>query len=502
MPIRVRLALLFAAGTAVLLSVFGAVLVHELSAGLRSSVAATLRVRAADVSQALPDPGGGLNFQDSGQLPASPGAGPDQPITQVVDAHGSVVDSSGGGAARSLLTPSQLAQARRHSLLVQSRLPHGEGAVLLFGVPVQGRSGVVVMTGASLDTVSQAVHRVIGALVVGGPLAVLLAGLGAWALAGAALAPVERMRREADDISERDQAVALAVPATRDEIASLAHTLNRLLARLQGALNRQRGFVASASHELRTPLAILSAELELAGRPGRSHSELVIALDRANEETGRLVRLAEDLLILARDDENVLSVELAPVDVPTVLRRSVEAFGPRAEALRVELRLSVVDHLTARVDSVRLRQMVDNLVDNALRFAPPGSVVELRLTAANGALEVEVLDSGPGFPPEFMAHAFERFQRPDDHRGRVHGGAGLGLAIVRALVEAHGGRVTADNRTEGGASVRIHLPARGRHDGRGHGPEDVSHHIQTTPRSHEGRRKLALHHPTNKGEPQ
>lgn len=476
MSIKVRLALLFAVGTAMLLSVFGAALVHELSVGLRSSLAATLEVRAADVTQALPDPGGGLNFQDPGRLPAWPGVGPDQPITQVVDAHGGVVDSSGGAVAP-LLTPSQLAQARHHSLLVQGHLPNGEGSVLLLGVPVQDRSGVVVVTGASLDTVSQAVHRVISALAVGGPLAVLLAGLGAWRLAGAALAPVERMRREANEISERDQAVVLAVPGTKDEIASLADTLNRLLARLQGALSRQRGFVASASHELRTPLAILSAELELAGRPGRSPSELVTAVDRANEETGRLVRLAEDLLILARDDESALSVDLAPVDVPIVLRGCIEAFGPRADALRVGLRLTAANHLTAMVDSVRLRQMVDNLVDNALRFAPVGSVVELRLTAATDSLDVEVLDSGPGFPAAFVAHAFERFRRPDDHRGRSHGGAGLGLAIVRALVEAHGGWVTADNRPEGGASVHLHLPVRPTSDGR----EDVSHQIDSTP---------------------
>lgn len=460
MPIRVRLALLFAVGTAVLLSAFGALLVHELSAGLRSSVATTLQTRAANLVQSLPDPNGGLNFQDPGQLPAALDARTDPLLSQVVDAQGRVVDASGRAGATPLLSRSQLDQAKRHSVLVQSHLAHQKYLTLLLGLPVADRPGVVVVVGQSLDTVSQAVHRIVGALLVGGPLAVLLAGLGAWVLAGAALAPVERMRREADEISEHDRALSLAVPGTKDEVASLAQTLNRLLARLQGALGRQRGFVASASHELRTPLAILSLELELAGGPGRSRSELITAVGRASEETGRLVRLAEDLLVLASGDEHAPLLELAPADLTTVLRRSLEGFRHRADALNVSLRLYAPERLMGTVDDARLRQIVDNLVDNALRFSPAGSEVGVHLAAQEEFLALEVVDAGPGFPPDFLPHAFERFRRPDHHRGHGDGGAGLGLAIVDALVEAHGGQVTAANRSQGGALVRVELPVR------------------------------------------
>jgi len=267
------------------------------------------------------------------------------------------------------------------------------------------------------------------------------------------------MRRRAAAISEHDAASRLPVPATRDEIASLATTMNDLLTRLQRALARERAFVADAGHELRTPLAVLRTELELADRPQRSYDDLREAIRNAAVETDRLARLSEQLLFLARREEDrgarVRDVEpLMPL-----LRRSAEAFRTRAADHGVTLDVSGDDGIAPPLEPDDVRRAIDNLLDNALRFAPTGTGVRVRARRDRDHVVIEVLDEGPGFADEFLPHAFERFRRADDARSRTEGGSGLGLAIVLAVAHDHGGTATAANRSEGGAIVSFQFPA-------------------------------------------
>ena len=248
------------------------------------------------------------------------------------------------------------------------------------------------------------------------------------------------------------------MPATRDEVAALAGTMNDLLGRLQRALARQRAFVADASHELRNPLAVLQGELELAARPGRGPAELAAAVRSAGTEAERLARLTDDLLLLARSDEERFGLRLERTDIGDLLGRSAGLAGSRLAAAGVTGRVDVPPGTYADVDPDRIRRAVDNLVGNALRFAPRGSVIVLAARAAGRDLEIEVSDDGPGFPAGFLPHAFERFARPDSGRSRGDGGTGLGLAIVRAIAAAHGGVATAANKPGGGAVVRLRLP--------------------------------------------
>ncbi len=290
---------------------------------------------------------------------------------------------------------------------------------------------------------------------------VATAGLGGYGLARAALSPVERLRREVASVSARDPAPGLQVPRTRDEIAALAVTMNELLGRLQGSLARQRALVADASHELRTPFAVLRGELELAGRPGRSREELAAAVDRASEEVARLARITEQLLFLARSDEDRIQPRLEPASISALLTRSAEHADARGREAGVTLRVDAPAGLMAEIDPDRIREAVDNLVDNALQFAPAGTPVVISARAAGPGLVVEVRDAGPGFPAEFLPDAFGRFARPDSGRARSDGGAGLGLAIVNAIALAHGGRATARNLPGGGAVVTLELPGAG-----------------------------------------
>jgi signal transduction histidine kinase len=262
------------------------------------------------------------------------------------------------------------------------------------------------------------------------------------------------MRRRAEQVSATARGQRLPVPGAEDEIARLARTLNEMLDRLEAGMERERRFVAEASHELRTPLSLLKTELELALRRPRSADELRAALSSAVEETDRLVLLADDLLVLARSDEGELRLAAEPVSVrellATVERRFLARAGQAGRVLEVEL----PDALEVAGDRLRLEQALGNLVDNALRYG--AGTVRLEAARGNDSVELRVSDGGPGFPAEFLPHAFERFTRADD--SRVRGSAGLGLALVDARAPPPGGPATAANAPGSGAVVTLTLP--------------------------------------------
>jgi two-component system, OmpR family, sensor kinase len=450
-PIRLRMALVFALALAIAFALGGWLFLSQLSAATLRSTDSALAARLSQVGR---DPEG--ETTPVAALPPG-GPAPGEYITQVVDGSGRVRRGSAHAGAAPLLTAAELSQARRHDVVLTRTVDDQPVRLLATHIPEQ--HGWVAIVGISLATSDGTLRQVAAGLLIGGTAFVILAGIGAYWLARAALTPVERLRREAAALSEDDTGATLRVPGTHDEIAALAGTMNDLLLRLRSALARQRAFVADASHELRTPFAVLHGELELAGRPGRSKEELSAAVASAAEEASRLTRITDDLLLLARGDENKLSLQLERTDVTSLLARSADRARARAEAAGVTCRVEAAAGLIAVVDAGRLRQAVDNLVDNALRFAPPGTEVVICAGIAAGSLAIEVSDSGPGFPAEFLPHAFERFGRPDQGRSRSAGGAGLGLAIVQAIGVAHGGAAVAANRPEGGATVRLELPA-------------------------------------------
>lgn len=450
MPLRLRLALLFTLGTAGVIAAAGLAFVLRLRVGLDASLDPGLRTRVQAVAEELGSDGP-LRLSRADE------------IVQVRSLDGRLLASSPDAGTRPLLDAVQRQRALAGEVSLTTTVSGDRSRLLATTVPAPGRR-VLVVVGTGTDVSDDAVDDVQTAFLLGGPPAVVLAGAGAWLLAGAALRPVERMRREAANISTRDTGRRLAVPATRDEIAALGATINGLLARLQGALTRERGFVADAGHELRTPLAILRAELELADRPGRSRDELVEAVGHARQETDRLIRLAEDLLLLARADNAQPFLRPVSLVLPDLLTAAARGAGAYATAQGVTVAVRGPADLTVTADPDRLRQAVDNLLDNATRHAPSGGVVEVTATASQpGLIAIEVADRGPGFPVEFLPHAFERFHRADAARTRDGGGAGLGLAIVQAIIQAHGGQATAGNRPGGGASVTLELPAPGHH---------------------------------------
>jgi signal transduction histidine kinase len=308
-----------------------------------------------------------------------------------------------------------------------------------------------VVVGATLGDRNDALGRLALALATCGPVALAVVSWAGWLLAGAALRPVERMRREAEAISLAEPALRLSLPETGDELTRLGSTLNSMLGRLQEAVQKEQRFLDWASHELRTPLGVLKMELELATVRSRSPQELRAALENARAETDRLVRLAEHLLVLSRTRGGRTPIHREDTPVAGVLERAAASHRARAEAAGMDVSVECADGVRARVDRERLRQAVDDLIDNSLRHGPPGKTVVLSAQRTNGRLSVTVRDDGPGFPPDVVAG------RPaGDGSGA---GSGLGLSVVKAIAEAHGGALRLLNRDGGGAVVSIEVPA-------------------------------------------
>jgi len=313
-----------------------------------------------------------------------------------------------------------------------------------------------VIVGASLASGQEVLSRFLAVLLIGGPIALIVASASGWFLAGGALRPVERVRREAAAVSVSDLDRRLPVPPAGDELARLVTTLNEMLARLQSSFEHERRFVDVASHELRTPLTNLKAELDLALSRARTPEAMEAALQSASGETDRLAALAADLLVYSRLDGGRVPIVRTSLRIDEIIDAASAAHARGAQAAGVDLQVSA-EPIEASVDGIRMRQVVDNLLDNALRHAPAGGCVMVAATEHDNVFVITVRDTGGGFDPTVLDTAFEPFVRGDEERA-MGSGAGLGLAIVRAVVEAHGGSVSLRNVVGGGAEARVALP--------------------------------------------
>ena len=322
--------------------------------------------------------------------------------------------------------------------------------------PLGGHPGWVAVAAESLETYESTQSEVARELAVGGIVFTAVAGLGAYGLARAALSPVERLRRQVAAVSERGGTSGVEVPATRDEVAALAGTMNDLLGRLQRALARQRAFVADASHELRNPLAVLRGELELAARPGRGQAELAAAVRSAGTEAERLARLTDDLLLLARSDEERFGLRLERTDIGDLLGRSAGLAGSRLAAAGVTGRVDVPPGTYADVDPDRIRRAVDNLVGNALRFAPRGSVIVLAARTAGQRPGDRGVRRRARFPARVPAARVRALrpprQRPVARRRRDRARPGHRPGHRRGARRSRDGREQAGRRSRGHAA--------------------------------------------------
>jgi heavy metal sensor kinase len=443
LPIRTRLTLVFTVAMAVVLAAMGISVYTLVARDLSAALDRELRSRAQDLS-ALVERDGSL------EQTGSPFIEHGEAFAELLARDGRVLDATPTIGAFRLLDDAELERAAAGpSFVNRESVPGLDEPARMLAVPVD--RGVLVV-GATRENRAETLESLRDAFVIGGTLALLLSALGGYLLAGAALRPIETMRRRAAEISTSSLHERLPVAPTNDEVARLGETLNAMLGRLEDGLERERRFVSDASHELRTPLTMLRTELELALRGARTPGELEQSIRSAAEETNRLSRIADDLLLLARAEQGKLPLRAEPTDLVDVLETVRTRFGARAELEGRPLSVDVDDSPVAQVDRLRLEQALGNLVDNALRHGE--GAITITAAADDSTAEMHVLDEGAGFPDGFGDRAFEPFSRAAPSGD----GSGLGLAIVATIVHAHHGQVAAATRPDGGADVSITLP--------------------------------------------
>ncbi len=287
---------------------------------------------------------------------------------------------------------------------------------------------------------------------------VTLTILGGWSLMRRALSPVGNIAVAAQEITLRDLRRRLPVPDTRDEIADLSVVLNRMIARLQESFENVSRFTADASHELRTPLTIIRGELEGIISRARVNDDVRSALGSLLEEVERLVTIVQRLFALSRLDAGEAQSERLKLNLAELAETTVDQMSLLTEEKGISFRCLTNEIVEVEGDPTRLKQVIVNLLDNAIKYTPNGGEIELAVWAANGTAFIEIKDTGPGIPEAALPHVLERFYRADEVHSRDVEGAGLGLAIVQSIAFAHGGSVSVNSAPDHGCQVTVSLP--------------------------------------------
>lgn len=359
----------------------------------------------------------------------------------LADADGKVVASS-LGQARSSFTPGEQAAS------IQLTDQQGKAIGFLLAEGGQGNPAAE----------RQLISRLTRAGLVGAVISLVLALLVAVLLSYSLIRPIQDLTRAAVRMADGDLGQRVS-NRSKDEVGQLGKAFNRMAETLQKAENNRRAMTADIAHELRTPIAIQRAHLEALqdGIYPMTGENLQPVLD----QTELLTRLVEDLRTLALADAGELRLEKIPIDFQKLIRQVIERFRPEAESRRIKLQLNLpaLEMIQPfQMDPVRIEQILNNLLSNALRHTPENGEVQVNMIVNGGWVELRIADNGPGIPAESLPWLFERFYRADASRSREKGGTGLGLAIARQLTLAHGGEIRAANRAEGGAEFLLRFP--------------------------------------------
>jgi heavy metal sensor kinase len=336
----------------------------------------------------------------------------------------------------------------------------GDKKLLIAAVPYRTPEGkqFLVEVGASFEPVQSVLERLVVLLALGLTAMVVAAIIGGYWLVRKALAPVDQISRSAEQITLHRPQERLPVAKTGDELERLSISLNNMIARLEDAFQQNRRFIADASHELRTPLTIMRGELEAIVTQKQIAPEVQSKVGSILEEVERLGRIVEGLFAISRLDAGEAQKETVRFDLAKLATNTAEQMSLLAEDKGIAVHCENGQEVMIEGDRARMKQVVVNLLDNAIKYTPAGGKVKLSVSAQGGRGLLEVEDNGIGIPAEAMPHIFERFFRVDKARSRDLGGAGLGLSIVKSICVAHGGRVDFQSAEGKGSRFIVELP--------------------------------------------
>jgi heavy metal sensor kinase len=322
-----------------------------------------------------------------------------------------------------------------------------------------GGKAFLIETGAPMDGVQADLRKWLLFLAAMLPVVLAIALGGGSVLVKRALLPVDRIAASAQRITSQNLSERLPAPQTGDELERLSMALNRMIDRLDSAFRYSRRFVADASHELRTPLAVLQGELETLVQQPQLTSEWRDRVGSALEEVDRLAQIVEGLFAISRLDAGEAAAEWVPLDLAQLATATADQMSLLAEDKDIKVSCETLSGVWVEGDRARLKQIVVNLLDNAIKYTPKGGTIVLKVARNERKAVLEVADNGIGIPPEAIPRVFERFFRVDHARSREEGGAGLGLSIVKSICSAHQGRVEVSSEPGNGSRFRVELPA-------------------------------------------
>jgi heavy metal sensor kinase len=336
----------------------------------------------------------------------------------------------------------------------------GDQHLMIRATPVNASSGnYLVELGVSIDPIDAVLNRLLDLLAVLLPVLIVCAAGGGYWLVNWALRPVDRLSQTAEQMSLQNLTLRLPVVPSGDALERLSISLNTMLGRLRDSVQTSRRFLADASHELRTPLTVIKGELqELTGESTLTKRDLRERVGSVLEEVARLEHLVTGLLVLSRLDAGEPQRDWADVDLAELVSSTAEQMRLMADDRGIEMELSALRKALVRGDRARLKQIIVNLLDNAIRFTKRGGTVWLRTAADDMGSVLEVSDTGIGIPPASIPHVFDRFFRVDEARSREDGGAGLGLSIVKSICSVHGAEIEVESRVEAGSCFRVTFP--------------------------------------------
>jgi heavy metal sensor kinase len=321
-----------------------------------------------------------------------------------------------------------------------------------------GGSRYIVEVGIPSARTDETVRQVLLMLAIGLPIALAVAVTGGFILVRRALKPVDNLSQKAAAITQHNLSERLPVVQTGDELERLSVSLNLMISRLEDAINSSKQFVADASHELRTPLAVLRGELENLAQDIELKPQTRETLGSALEEVDRLAEIVEGLLALSRFDTGEAQSQWVTFDLAELVATTADQMSLLAEDKNITVMCDSATRVMVEADQARLKQVVVNLLDNAIKYTPNGGRIKLKVAQEEGYAVLDVADDGVGIPAEALPHVFKRFFRVDGSRSRDRGGAGLGLSIVKSILDAHGAQVEVSSTPGRGSCFRIRQP--------------------------------------------
>jgi heavy metal sensor kinase len=459
--LRVRLTLWYGSALLLILIAVALALYTVLARDLRNQVDQSLEEAAVAAVRALEQQGAGPFISFEALAVEFPELAVLDKFFQIFSPAGKITIQSPHVRQHDIpLSPTALEAALLGRSTFESAKFRGEPPLRLLSVPIRRGALLVnvVQVGTSLHPVEHTLRRLLAVFLIATPVALLVALAGGWFLAGRALKPVEAITQAAQRIAAGDLTQRLTAPPSSDEIGRLAATFNTMIARLDASFRQVHRFTGDASHELRTPLTVMKGETELALRRPRPAEDYKLVLESNLEEIERMSRIVDELLFLARTDLGEVRMESKPVRLDAL----VEDIQRQAAVLGQDQQVRVVagtsEPVTVQGDELRLRELILNLVDNAIKYSHRGGTVSLALTRDKDHARLSIADSGIGIPPEEQARIFDRFYRTDAARAHDKKGTGLGLSICKWIAEAHQGRIEVQSTMGQGSQFTVVLP--------------------------------------------